>query len=124
MPSKMSCASRVTPRPRLASLAFRVATVELVRAVREGMSRYVGMGRFGLGFEGVLLLLCVVEFGGVERMVQEVSVRKGRTLKVLDGGGAGVELVVGLELDAVAAGAEEDEDGMERTIRFVIGSAV
>ncbi len=83
------------------------------------------MGRLGLGLGGVLLLLCVVvEFGGVERIVQEVRVRTGRTLKMFDGGGAGAELVVALELDAVAVGAEDDEDGMERTIRFVIGSAV
>ncbi len=99
--------------------------MELVRAVREGISRYVGMGRLGLGFEGVLLLLCAVTgFGGVERIVQEVRVRRGRILKVLVGGvEADVELVVGLEFDAAPVGAE-DEGGIERTIRFVIGSAV
>lgn len=111
--------------------------MEFARAVREGMSRYVGMGRLGLGFEGVLLLLLllllsllllllgvVVGFGGVERIVQELRLRKGRTLKVFDGGEVDVELVVGLELDAVAVGAEDDEGGMERTMRLVIGSAV
>ena len=126
MPSKMSWASRVTPRPRLASWALRAATVEFVRVVREGMSRYVGWGRLGWGLERVLLLLCVgIGFGGVERIVQEVRVRMGRSLKVLVGGvEEEVELLVGLELDAAAVGAEDDEGGMERTIRFVIGSAV
>jgi hypothetical protein len=102
--------------------------VELVRLVREAMSRYVGWGRLGLGLERrvLVLVLCVVMgFEGVERTVQEVRVRMGRILKVLVGGvEEEVELLVGLELDAAAVGGEDEEGGMERTIRFVIGSAV
>lgn len=101
--------------------------MELVRVVREGISRYVGWGRLGLGLERELLLFCVVvtRFEGVERTVQEVRVRMGRILKVFVGGvEEEVELLVGLELDAAAVGAEDDEGGMESTIRFVMGSAV
>jgi hypothetical protein len=85
--------------------------VVLVREWRAGMSREVGWGRSGL-------LLGMVEEEGRVRMVNAVRWDIGRILKVLVGGAADFVAEVG-----VGVGVEE-VGGMERTIRFVTGSAV
>ncbi len=79
------------------------------------MSRAVGWGR--LLFEEAEVV--VVE--GRERMVKEVKRGMGRILKVFVFVGAGVEAEV-VELETAFDG--EDDGGMERTMRLVIGSAV
>jgi hypothetical protein len=138
IPSKMSWASRVTPRPRLASRVLRWVTVVWVRAWREGMSRGWVCGRLGLRLGlGVVLVWGLVEEGeleaevevlgaGSERIVKDARRAIGRRVKVFVGVEPRADVV---ELDAVGVVemvelVEEGAGGMERTMRLVIGSAV
>lgn len=90
-------------------------------AVRQrGEIEGVGCGRLGFRFE-----LELMEFeveAGSERMVKEVREGMGKSLKVFVDG----DLDIGGELE-VEREVEEGEEvggGTERTIRFVMGSAV
>lgn len=98
----------------------------LARWVREGISRWVGWGRLRSELVELVELAELEVEVGRERTVKEASTGIGMSLKVFvdDDADVDADVEVKVELEVERAEGEEDDGGMERTTRCVVGSAV